>query len=191
VRVRLYALAAYIFVMLIGRFISQGQRKARLSLPSQYRAILKDRTALLAAFSAALALALPVLEATLREIYASNVYTILAGTTIILGGYGITYIANREISENWSPAIDKIQEQDLVTSGVYSVIRHPLYFSGFLIIVGSNVYFASSWAWVSLPLVLIVVLIRVPIEERRLVERFGRDYIAYQKRSKAILPWIL
>ncbi len=188
---QMYALAAYVFVMLVGRFISQKQRKAKHSLLSQSRDMLKDWTALLAAFSTALAIALPVLEAALQETSVPNAYTILAGTAIILVGYGVAYIANHAISENWSPTIDKTQEQNLVTSGVYSIVRHPLYLSGLLILVGTNVYFASSWAWVSVLLASVVLLIRVPIEERYLVERFGQTYTAYQKRSKALLPWVL
>jgi hypothetical protein len=54
-------------------------------------------------------------------------------------------------------------------------------FPGLFILIGTNIYFVSSWAWISLLLALVVILIRVPIEERYLVERFGQEYIAYQK----------
>jgi protein-S-isoprenylcysteine O-methyltransferase Ste14 len=184
-------LIAYVVVMLIGRFVSQGQRKAKRAPLPQSKAILKDWTALLAALSAAFGIALPVLEAALQETHVSNTWAILVGLAFIAAGYGVAYVANREISENWSATIDKTRGQNLVTSGVYSIVRHPLYLSGFLILVGTNIYFASTWAWVSVPLVLIVLLIRVPIEERYLVERFGQEYIDYQNRSKRILPWIL
>jgi protein-S-isoprenylcysteine O-methyltransferase Ste14 len=187
----MYALAAYVFIMLVGRFMSQKQRKAKHSPLSQSRDMLKDWTALLAAISTAFAIALPVLEAALRETSVLNSATILAGTAIILVGYAVAYKANRTISENWSPTIDKTPEQNLVTTGMYSIVRHPLYLSGLLILVGTNVYFTSSWAWVSVLLASVVILIRVPIEERFLVERFGQEYTAYQKRSKAILPWVL
>jgi protein-S-isoprenylcysteine O-methyltransferase Ste14 len=187
----MYSLAVYVIVMLIGRFISQRQRKSKHSLLSQSRAITKDWTASFVALSAAVAIALPVLEATMRETTISNVYTSLVGLAIIIVGWGVDYVANRTIGESWSPTIDKTKEQDLVTSGVYAVIRHPLYLSGLLILAGTNIYFGSSWSWFGALLALIVILIRVPIEERRLVERFGQEYIAYQKRTKAILPWIL
>lgn len=77
-----------------------------------------------------------------------------------------------------------------MTTGVYSVVRHPLYLSGILVLTGTNIYFESSWAWLG-ALPALALLIHVPIEERRLVERFGQEYIAYKKRTKAILPWIL
>jgi len=187
----MYTLAAYVIVMLIGRFISQSQRNTKHSLIFQSRAITKDWTALLTALSAALAIGLPIFEATLRENSYLEYLHVLAGLVIILMGYGVAYAANRAIGKNWSPIIDKTKEQNLVTTGMYSIIRHPLYLSSLLILAGSNIYFKSSWAWVGTLLALIVILIRLPIEERRLVERFGQEYIAYQNRTRAILPWIL
>jgi len=191
VTTQMYALVAYVIVMLVGRFISQRQRKTKRSLLSQSQTITKDWTALLIALSAAVAIALPILEATLRETTILNMYTTLTGLAIILLGWGVAYIANHAIRESWSSTIDKTEEQNLITAGVYSLIRHPLYLSGLLILAGTNIYFGSSWAWFGVLLALIVILIRVPIEERQLVGRFCQEYMAYQKRTKAILPWIL
>ncbi len=188
---QLYILVIYIIVMLMGRFISQGQRKARQSLLSQSQAITKEWTALLAAFSAALAIAWPVLEYTLKETLEGHMYLRLIDLAVVVADYGIAYAANHTISQNWSPTVDKTQKQNLVTAGVYSTIRHPLYLSGLLILAGTNIYFGSSWAWAGVLLALIVILIRLPIEERHLVVRFGEEYIAYQKRTKAILPWLV
>jgi protein-S-isoprenylcysteine O-methyltransferase Ste14 len=186
-----YELIAYVVVMLTCRLISQRQRKTTPSLLSQSQAIARDWTALLATLSAAAGIALPIIETTLRETTVVNLCMILAGLAFILTGWGVAYAANSAIGESWSPSIDKTTEQRLITSGVYALVRHPLYLSGLLILAGTNVYFRSSWAWLGALLALVVTLIRVPIEERRLVERFDQQYIAYQRQTKAILPWIL
>jgi protein-S-isoprenylcysteine O-methyltransferase Ste14 len=184
-------LIAYVVVMLACRLISQRQRKTPPSLLSQSQAIARDWTALLATLSASAGIALPIIETTLRETTVVNMGMILAGLALILTGWGVAYAANHAIGESWSPSIDKTTEQKLITSGVYALVRHPLYLSGLLILAGTNVYFRSRWAWLGALLALVVTLIRVPIEERRLVERFGQQYIAYQRQTKAILPWIL
>jgi protein-S-isoprenylcysteine O-methyltransferase Ste14 len=186
-----YELIAYVIVMLTCRLISQRQRKTTPSLLSQSQAIARDWTALLATLSASAGIALPIIETTLRETTVVNTGMILAGLALILTGWGVAYAANRAIGESWSPSIDKTTEQKLITSGVYALVRHPLYLSGLLILVGTNIYFRSRWAWLGALLALIVTLTRVPIEERRLAERFGQQYIAYQRQTKAILPWIL
>jgi protein-S-isoprenylcysteine O-methyltransferase Ste14 len=186
----IYRLIFYVFVMLAGRFFSQRQRHTDRSLVFQSQAIAKDWTALLTALSTAVAIALPVLEASLRGNNITNVWAAMAGIAMILAGWGVAYLANRAIGASWSATIDKTQEQRLATSGMYSVVRHPLYLSGLCILAGTNIYFGSSWAWLGALAALIIISVRVPIEERLLLERFGQEYIDYQKRTKAILPWI-
>jgi protein-S-isoprenylcysteine O-methyltransferase Ste14 len=188
--VRWLQLIIFVTIMLLGRTISQGQREIRYSSLSQIRTITKDWTALLVAISTAIGFTFPVLEYALREKTELNLYGILIGLALIITGYIIAFVANRAIQENWSPTIEKTQEQNLVTTGIYSTIRHPLYLSGLLILVGANIYFSNSWAWSGVALVLLAILIRLPIEEQRLVDRFGQDYIEYRKRTRALLPWI-
>jgi protein-S-isoprenylcysteine O-methyltransferase Ste14 len=56
-------------------------------------------------------------------------------------------------------------------------------------LVGTNIYFGCIWAWTGVALVLLVTLLRIPIEEKRLEERFGETYLAYKQRTKVISPW--
>ena len=188
---QIYVLLIYVVITFIGRLLAQGKGSRKRSHSSQREVIMKDWTALLATFAVIFATALPVLEALLRATSTVNSYGLIVGIIIVMVGYSIAYSAQRTIGENWSPTIAKTRDQQLVTSGMYAIVRHPLYLSWLVVIVGTNVYFASSWAWLGVLLVAVVFSIRIPIEERYLVNRFGEEYIAYQKRSKVILPWVL
>lgn len=179
-------LTAYVIVMLIGRTLSHGRREY---LPAHSRAILQDPTAILAGLAGVLAIALPILEAAQKA--PSFQYSSLVGLVPIIVGYGLAYAANTALGANWSPTIEKTEEQQLVTGGIYRVVRHPLYLAGLLIAVGTNIYFASTWSWIGLLPTLAVLSIRVPVEERQLVARFGERYTGYRKKTKAILPWLL
>jgi protein-S-isoprenylcysteine O-methyltransferase Ste14 len=181
---------AYVAILLIGRFVSQSQRKAG-RLPAQARSILKDPTAIFMALSAVVAITLPLVEVSLRETVSLGLFSVIIGVAFLVLGWGVAYSANRVIAENWSPAIAKTGEQDLVTSGVYSVVRHPLYFSGLLILLGTNIYFESTWAWLGVLLTFVITVYRIPLEERRLEERFGQEFIDYKRRTKAFIPWLL
>ncbi len=185
------SLVVYIIVMLTGRFLAQGQRSIKQSLSSQWRGIVNDPTALFSGLMMSIAIGMAVMEFTLQHNNALPLHTALVGVTILMVGWGVAYFANREIGENWSPTIEKTEKQKLVTSGIYGIVRHPLYLSGLLILVGTNVYFSNRWAWLVTTLMLIVILFRIPIEEKHLKERFSEEYIAYKRRTKAILPWIL
>jgi protein-S-isoprenylcysteine O-methyltransferase Ste14 len=68
-----------------------------------------------------------------------------------------------------------------VTKGVYKISRHPLYFSGFLMILSVGI---SSASWIVLLLALIWMAfwrILVPTEERFLVEKYGDSYRKYKE----------
>lgn len=78
----------------------------------------------------------------------------------------------------------------LLTSGLYSIVRHPLYFALILIISGyllysfhlSNVIFAVC--------TFVYLLIGTKLEEAKLVETFGRDYVAYRHKVKMLIPFL-
>lgn len=181
----------YVVVILIGRIISLRQRKRKYLPSAKFKNVTKDYTAFLVAASAAVSISLPVLEASLNDQGDVSIFIRITGILIIVTGWVTAYFANQVISESWSPIIDKNNEQDLKISGVYSIIRHPLYLSGILIIIGTNIYFMSSWAWLGAIAGIVAISIRIPIEEKKLIERFGQEYVDYQQRTKVILPLIL
>ena len=77
----------------------------------------------------------------------------------------------------------------LQTGGVYGLVRHPLYFGWFLFVFGTPhmtmtrlVFACVSTAYLALA---------IPFEERGLVDTFGRDYVAYQRRVRwRMLPFV-
>src|SRR5512138_2136961 len=156
----------YIAFLVIGRFLSQSQRKSD-SLLSQTQRIAKDPTAIMMAFSVFIGFGAPLLEASWRARF-TPVWMTMSGILCMTVGFFIAYYANRTISKNWSPVITKTEEQRLIQSGIYSVVRQPLYFSGLLLLIGTNLYFGNSWSWFSKILAVIITLYRIPIEEKQL-----------------------
>lgn len=183
------AIVIYIVLIVIGRFLSQIQRKHTRQKQS-WKSIVKDSTAIISVITTAIAMGLALLEAALRKNAILPITLIIIGIVVIIIGWIISYFANREIGVNWSPIIEKTKRQELVTSNIYSIVRHPLYLSGFCILIGTNLYFSSKWAWIGSAIAILTTLIRIPIEEKKLKERFGDEYTAYIKKTKAIIPWI-
>ncbi len=180
----------YVALLLVGRFTSQSQRKSESTL-SQTQKIAKDPTAMIMALSVFIGFGMPLFEAALREIFIIQIWNTVMGIVFMAVGFFLTYYANRAIAENWSPVIDKTKEQRLIKSGVYSIVRHPLYLSGLLLLTGTNLYFGNIWSWLSTMLAFVVTLYRIPIEEQQLESRFGREYVDYKRQTKAVIPWIM
>jgi protein-S-isoprenylcysteine O-methyltransferase Ste14 len=100
-------------------------------------------------------------------------------TLRLLGGWGIMGL----------PEVTQIVESRIVTSGPFSVIRHPTYLSHAIMYVG--VFLITGVIAVGIITLLDVVIINtvvIPLEDRELVERFGEKYRKYQERVPAFFP---
>jgi protein-S-isoprenylcysteine O-methyltransferase Ste14 len=79
----------------------------------------------------------------------------------------------------------------LVTEGIYSSVRHPIYTSYILLFLGFCIVLQSSWG---LGLLIAVCIVwfgnRIGIEEQMLADRFGDDYLAYCQTTKRLFPYI-
>ena len=75
------------------------------------------------------------------------------------------------------------EARKLVTTGIYSKVRHPVYVFGILAILGVVLY-AHLWPALLAFLVLIPMqLLRARAEEQVLIERFGEEYLRYKSRT--------
>jgi protein-S-isoprenylcysteine O-methyltransferase Ste14 len=81
-------------------------------------------------------------------------------------------------------------EPELVTSGPYRLVRHPIY-SGILV-AGIGTAVALSWPWLGLvALAGIYFVYSASVEERHLTHELPEDYPPYKRSTKMFLPFIL
>jgi protein-S-isoprenylcysteine O-methyltransferase Ste14 len=115
-----------------------------------------------------------------------------------LGGLGLAFLAasiwlfwraHRDLGAYWSPLLEIGVKHQLVTQGVYRAIRHPMYASTLLWGIAQALLLQN---WIAGPggLVsfLLLYLVRVPREERMMLDHFGAEYRAYCARTGRILP---
>jgi protein-S-isoprenylcysteine O-methyltransferase Ste14 len=97
----------------------------------------------------------------------------------------------QNIGRNISETVLTKQDHQLVTSGPYHWVRHPLYAST-LLMLGSFSLIAENgilFAYWALAVIIFRILV-IPVEEQKLVEAFGDEYRDFQKRTGALLPKI-
>jgi protein-S-isoprenylcysteine O-methyltransferase Ste14 len=90
------------------------------------------------------------------------------------------FIARWQLGDAFSVAP---QARQLVTRGLYSKIRHPIYIFGtlaFLFVVLALLGWPALIIWV---LVILIQIVRVRSEERVLAEMFGAEYTSYRTRT--------
>ena len=95
----------------------------------------------------------------------------------------------RSIGKNVSETILTKERHELVSSGPYRWIRHPLYAMGIGVFL-SVALMAANW-FILLFALIVTALIRlvvIPLEERELLRKFGDDYREYMARTGRLLP---
>ncbi|HEY5253924.1 MAG TPA: isoprenylcysteine carboxylmethyltransferase family protein [Acidobacteriaceae bacterium] len=82
-------------------------------------------------------------------------------------------------------------DHELVQSGVYGILRHPIYLSMLCLLLGTGFMVAPSILFMSAILVFLVgTEIRVRTEDSLLASRFGDRFHQYQKRVSAYIPFV-
>lgn len=80
-------------------------------------------------------------------------------------------------------------EPELVTSGPYRFLRHPIYSGVMLAALGTAV--ALSWAWlIAVALGGTYFIYSATVEERTMTRQFPESYPVYQRSTKMFVPFI-
>ncbi len=82
------------------------------------------------------------------------------------------------------------EQGELVTHGIYRLVRHPMYLAVLLCALAASMAYQETWKWVLSGLLMMVSIIKIQYEEQMLRKRY-REYDAYRKKVKAIIPFIL
>ena len=113
------------------------------------------------------------------------------GAAITAAGLAFAVWARRHIGRNWSASVTVKAGHELVTSGPYALVRHPIY-TGLLLGFTGWAIATGQWRGVLAVLVAYLSLLRkYRLEERWMRERFGPAYDDYARRVKALVPFVI
>ena len=100
----------------------------------------------------------------------------------------LAYWVFSSIGANITPTVTTRRDHELVTDGPYRWVRHPLYSVGSTFWISLSLLAANWFMGLASVAVLVMLLVRLPKEEARLIERFGDEYRAYTERTGCLLP---
>ena len=112
----------------------------------------------------------------------------VVGVALCALGVGLAIWARAHIGRNWGMPMSQKENPELVMTGPYAFVRHPIYGGILLAMLGSAL--AATVFWV-IPLVLFgcFFIHSARREEAFMIGRFPDEYPAYMKRSHMLLPW--
>ena len=121
--------------------------------------------------------------------YALPAWTLFPAATVLAISLLLRRKAQTALGPNWSCTVETSEEHVLVTGGVYAHMRHPLYASLVLWAAAQPLLLQNLLAgFAGAMAALLIWLIRVPREERMMLERFGDRYRQYMARTGRLLP---
>ena len=111
------------------------------------------------------------------------------GLLILAAGLFIFWRAHADLGLNWSPSLEIREKHELITHGIYGVIRHPMYASQWLVAIAQPLLL-QNWIAGFLNLLAFIpfYLLRVKAEEQLMIDNFGEQYRAYMQKVGGILP---
>ena len=107
--------------------------------------------------------------------YSYSIGAIAIGLGLIIWWIGRLTLGD---AATWAPLAKR-----LVTQGIYSKIRHPIYLGQALCAIGWVLIFESMLVRVIGLVIILITIIRAVLEERVLTKRFGKQYLEYKKRT--------
>ena len=157
-----------------------AQEKSSESSPSRGLHVLMTNAALLLLF-------VPVPGLTRRYLPAPQVL-VLIGLIIQLSGLLLAIWARRHLGRNWSGRITIKVDHELVKSGPYRWVRHPIYTALLAMYAGTALVSGEWHALLGFALAAFAYWRKIRMEEANLSVAFGADWDDYRRSTGSLLP---
>jgi protein-S-isoprenylcysteine O-methyltransferase Ste14 len=113
------------------------------------------------------------------------------GLILVFAGAAFAGLARLSLGANWSSRARIRAGHTLSTSGPYRIVRHPIYSGLLLLFLGTAVILGQARGYIAFVIAFLTWLFKSRTEDRFLAERFGQDFDAYRRRTKALIPFLL
>ncbi len=112
------------------------------------------------------------------------------GVAVFLAGLGLAVWARVYLGRNWGMPMTRKEEPELVTSGPYRFVRHPIY-SGILLGILGTALATNVYWFITFVVLGVYFIYSATVEEKNLTTEFPTAYPAYRAKSKMLIPFVL
>jgi protein-S-isoprenylcysteine O-methyltransferase Ste14 len=112
------------------------------------------------------------------------------GLAVVVAGLLFSVWGRRHLGPNWSVSVTLKDGHELVRSGPYALVRHPIYSGCLLAIAGSALVCEEPRGAIGFALIFASLAYKVRVEEQWLADYFGDPYRTYRREVRALVPWL-
>ena len=118
-----------------------------------------------------------------------RLHFVVAVGAIVQAGFVLLAVwARRHLGRNWSAEVRIAVDHELVRTGPYRFLRHPIYTAMLGMFLGTAIASSRYHALIGLALLVIAYLRKTRLEDQILAQTFGADYDAYRRHTWALVP---
>jgi len=124
-----------------------------------------------------------------RQLWPSGLWSFWIGAAVAVAGLLFAVWARQHLASNWSSAVTIKQGHELITTGPYALVRHPIYtgiLTGFL---GTAIALSQVRGVIGFVLMLVVLWLKLRMEEEWMRSQFGQTYATYSRQTAALVPY--
>ena len=118
-----------------------------------------------------------------KQIIQVSTFSYLIGFLIIIIAFIILLVAIKDLGRNLSPFPRPLNNSNLVTTGIYRFMRHPMYYSLLLISIGVFILKLSTYYLFLTISLAVVIKFKISLEEKYLMNKF-KNYLLYKNEVK-------
>ncbi len=113
------------------------------------------------------------------------------GAGVTIAGLLFAVWAREHLGRNWSRSVTIKQGHELINTGPYAVVRHPIYtgiLAGFL---GMAIAISQVRGFLAFVLIFVALWLKLRMEEQWMRAQFGGAYATYARQTAALVPYLL
>jgi protein-S-isoprenylcysteine O-methyltransferase Ste14 len=130
------------------------------------------------------------IETLARKLFPPSVATVYAGLAITIAGLAFAVLARLYIGRNWSALIQVKEGHELIQTGPYALVRHPIYSGLMLATLGTAIAYGELSGFIGFVMVVAAWGYKARLEESVMSEQFGAQYERYRARVKGLIPFV-
>jgi protein-S-isoprenylcysteine O-methyltransferase Ste14 len=113
-----------------------------------------------------------------------------SAVALVAAGLGFSVWARLHLGSNWSGAVTLKEQHELIRSGPYRWVRHPIYTGLLLGLLGSAIARDEWRGLLGFAIATVGIVRKLRIEEHWMRELFGDEYVRYSSEVAALLPFV-
>lgn len=112
------------------------------------------------------------------------------GLAFMIVGISFAFWARFFLGRNWSGTVTIKEDHELVRTGPYSVVRHPIYTGVLFALLGTAIVFGQVRGLLAVAVAASVLYLKLRREELFMTELFGTEYAQYKQKVKRLIPFV-